>query len=232
MRIRRRRRIKPFKPISKIKAYLYAFLIFLFLLLLSFVLINNALQPTLLIMASEKAEQLAKEAITDAITTELEEFNIDFNKMIKVEKDTNGKVRNLALEYQEQTKFMSEVTNQIKKNLEGFESNKVVGSIPSGAATGNSFLAGLGPDIPVTFIPLGNVKTRLDSRLKEAGINMVLVTVYIKVEVNLQIIIPFATEKITVVTEIPITDSLVVGDVPNYFYNDPNGKPVIPADPK
>ncbi|MGE5702093.1 MAG: sporulation protein YunB, partial [Clostridia bacterium] len=109
-----------------------------------------------------------------------------------------------------------------------FENETVERHVPLGLATGSSFLAEMGPKLPITFVPIGSVKTNLDTKLSEAGINMVLVTVYIRVEVTLRIVIPFATDQTTVVTMIPITNSLVIGDVPDYWYNNPEGKPDVP----
>lgn len=86
----------------------------------------------------------------------------------------------------------------------------------------------MGPSLPVTYVPIGAVKTNLETKMAEAGINMVLVTVYIRVEVTLRIVIPFATDQTTVVTSIPITNSLVIGDVPDYWYNNSEGKPDVP----
>lgn len=57
---------------------------------------------------------------------------------------------------------------------------------------------------------------------------MVLATVYIFVEVDLRIVIPFATDEQTITTKIPITHSLIIGDVPQYLYNNPEGKPDVP----
>ncbi|MCK9911831.1 sporulation protein YunB, partial [Microbacteriaceae bacterium K1510] len=77
----------------------------------------------------------------------------------------------------------------MQNRLKEFEEQKVDRTIPLGLATGSSFLAQLGPELPVTFVPIGSVKTRLETKLEEAGINMVLATVYIFVEVDLRIVI-------------------------------------------
>ncbi len=124
--------------------------------------------------------------------------------------------------------IVGETTSRIQNRLKEFEEEKVERSIPLGLALGNSFLAQMGPDLPVTFVPLGSVKTRLETKLEEAGINMVLATVYISVEVDLRIVIPFATDQKTVMTQIPITHSLIIGEVPQYLYNNPDGKPDVP----
>lgn len=123
---------------------------------------------------------------------------------------------------------VGETTSRVQNKLQEFERDKVDRTIPLGLATGNSFLANMGPELPITFVPIGSVKTRLETELKEAGINMVLATVYIFVEVDLRIVIPFATDEKTVTTKIPITHSLIIGDVPQYLYNNPDGKPDVP----
>ena len=123
---------------------------------------------------------------------------------------------------------VGETTSRVQNRLKEFEEEAVERTIPLGLATGSSFLAQLGPELPVTFVPIGSVKTRLETELTEAGINMVLATVYILVEVDLRIIIPFATEQKSVTTKIPITHSLIIGDVPQYLYNNPEGKPDVP----
>ena len=53
---------------------------------------------------------------------------------------------------------------------------------------------------------------------------MILVEVYIRITAEMAIIIPFDTKPETVVTEIPISYLLVVGDVPMYYY-DNKGNP-------
>ncbi|MGC5328574.1 sporulation protein YunB [Brevibacillus sp. SYSU BS000544] len=223
-RTRRRMRV----PMRRGKATFIAFIIFLGLSIQSLVWIEQRLEPTLLILASQKAEQLAKTAISDAVTKRIAQQGVDFNEIVKMEKDKDGKIQAVDFNFKEYSRIVGESTTRIQNRLKEFEEEKVERTIPLGLATGNSFLAQMGPDLPVTFVPIGSVKTRLETELKEAGINMVLATVYIWVEVDLRIVIPFATEQKTVITQIPITHSLIIGEVPQYLYNNPEGKPDVP----
>ncbi len=202
--------------------------IFLVLTIQSFVFIENRLEPTLLILATQKSEQLAKQAISDAVTKRIAQQGVNFNEIIKMEKDNTGKIQSYEFNFKEYSRIVGETTSRVQNRLKEFEQEMAESSVPLGLATGSSFLAQLGPNLPVTFVPVGSVRTRLDTEIKEAGINMVLVTVFVFVEVDLRIIIPFATEQKTVMTKIPITHSLVVGDVPQYWYNSPEGKPDVP----
>jgi len=197
-------------------------------LFILFIVAEKRVEPTLMLIAQSKADQVAKLAITDAVTKRLTQQGVDFNEIVIMEKDEAGSIKAVNFNFKEYSRIVGETTARIQNRLKEFEQENVKTTIPLGLATKNVFLEHLGPDIPVSFVPIGAVKTRLETRLKQAGINMVLVTVYIYVEVDLRVIIPFATKQQTVTTEIPITEALIVGKVPNYLYNNPTGKPDVP----
>ncbi|RNB85129.1 sporulation protein YunB [Brevibacillus fluminis] len=222
------RRRRMYAPISRKRLYFFSFLIFLVLTVQSLFFVEQKLEPTVLIIAKQKAEQLAKDAISDAVTKKIAQMNINNNDFIKMEKDKDNKIKAINLDFKEYSRILGETTERIKNTLDEFEFEPTKNYIPIGLATGSSFLAEMGPSLPVTYVPIGAVKTNLETKMAEAGINMVLVTVYIRVEVTLRIVIPFATDQTTVVTSIPITNSLVIGDVPDYWYNNSEGKPDVP----
>jgi len=197
-------------------------------LFILFIVAEKRVEPTLMVIAQSKADQVAKLAITDAVTKRLTQQGVDFNEIVIMEKDGEGSIKAVNFNFKEYSRIVGETTARIQNRLKEFEQENVKTTIPLGLATKNVFLEHLGPDIPVSFVPIGAVKTRLETRLKQAGINMVLVTVYIYIEVDLRVIIPFATKQQTVTTEIPITEALIVGKVPNYLYNNPTGKPDVP----
>ncbi|MNI28496.1 Sporulation protein YunB [compost metagenome] len=97
--------------------------------------------------------------------------------------------------------------------------------IPLGQALGSSLIASFGPDVPIKIEPQGAVKVELNTRQKDAGINMILVEVYIHIVTEVAVIIPFDMEPQVVDTEIPVSYLMVVGDVPMYYY-DNQGQPV------
>jgi len=204
------------------------FLLLLAVLGLLFVIVEQRIEPTLMIIAQEKAEQAAKLAITDAITKRLSQQSVDFNRIVTMEKDQHGTIKAVNFNMNEYSRVVGETTARIQNRLREFEREDVRTSIPLGVATQNVFLQHLGPKIPVSFVPIGSVKARLETGMKEAGINMVLVTIYIYVEVSLRVIIPFATEEQTVATRLPISEALIVGKVPDYLYDNSAGKPDVP----
>lgn len=207
------------------------FATFLFIvvsLVILFIVVERRIEPTLLLIAQAKADQVAKLAITDAVTKRLTQQGVDFNEIVMMEKDEEGSIKAVNFNFREYSRIVGETTARIQNRLKELEQENVQTTIPLGLATKNVFLEHLGPEIPVSFVPIGAVKTRLETEMKQAGINMVLVTVYIYVEVDLRVVIPFATKQQTVTTQIPISEALIVGKVPSYLYNNPAGKPDVP----
>ncbi|MGZ0051072.1 sporulation protein YunB [Brevibacillus gelatini] len=197
-------------------------------LLILFIIVEKRIEPTLMLIAQSKVDQVAKLAITDAVTKRLTQQGVDFNEIVMMEKDEEGSIKAVNFNFREYSRIVGETTARIQNRLKEFEQENVQTTIPLGLATKNVFLEHFGPEIPVSFVPIGAVKTRLETGLKQAGINMVLVTVYIYVEVDLRVVIPFATKQQTVTTQIPISEALIVGKVPSYLYNNPAGKPDVP----
>ncbi|WP_010095040.1 sporulation protein YunB [Ornithinibacillus scapharcae] len=103
--------------------------------------------------------------------------------------------------------------------------------IPIGQATGNSILANLGPRIPVNLELVGSVRTELIEEKEPMQINNVFVSIYVQVEADVQIVVPFTTDVTTVTTKILIDKNLVMGDVPE-FYGGGEGKTPNVAVPK
>lgn len=204
------------------------FLVGVVCLFILFVVVEKRIEPTLMLIAQSKVDQVAKLAITDAVTKRLTQQGVDFNEIVMMEKDEEGSIKAVNFNFREYSRIVGETTARIQNRLKEFEQEHVQTTIPLGLATKNVFLEHFGPEIPVSFVPIGAVKTRLETGLKQAGINMVLVTVYIYVEVDLRVVIPFATKQQTVTTQIPISEALIVGKVPSYLYNNPAGKPDVP----
>jgi sporulation protein YunB len=209
----------------RIVATIFILIVGLFVL---FVVVERRIEPTLMLIAQAKADQNAKLAITDAITKRLSQQGVNFNEVVSMEMDKEGTIKAVNFNFKEYSRIVGETTARIQNRLKEFEEENVKTTIPLGLATNNVFLEHIGPQIPISFVPIGAVKTRLETGMKQAGINMVLVTVYIYVEVDLRVIIPFATQQQTVTTQIPITEALIVGKVPTYLYDNPTGKPDVP----
>lgn len=89
------------------------------------------------------------------------------------------------------------------------------------------FFAHLGPEIPVKFTTTGDIDADINQEVKSVGINNTCVSLTVDVRVQIEVIIPFATNMEVVSTSVPVGMMLVPGKVPQFCSTGQNN--VVPA---
>ena len=203
------------------------FLLVVLLTVQTFAYIERNLREPLLALATIRLKQRATEAINLAITNSIAS-GTDYSGLIDWRTDNTGKITGFMLNYAEHMKIAGETVKIVQSTMQNLQ--KTPDHIPLGHALDSAILSSFGPDVPIRFVQAGAVKVDLNTRQKDAGINMLLVEVYMRIMTEVMVIIPFDTKPEVVSTEIPISYLLVVGDVPTYFF-DGKGNPVGGSDP-
>jgi sporulation protein YunB len=218
----RRWRSKGTRTKSRKKLIFFGLIVMVLFALQSFIYIEKNLKPPLMNLAKIRVKQIATQSINKGISEQVSQ-GTNFEKLIDWKMDNNGKTSGFMLNYAEHMKITTNTINTVQKLLDNLKSTKEY--IPLGQAMNSVILASFGPHIPVKLVPAGAVKVDLNTRVQNAGINMILVEVYIHITAEVTIIIPFDSEPEIVETEIPISYVLVVGDTPMY-YVDGKGNPL------
>ena len=78
--------------------------------------------------------------------------NIDYNEILKIEKDKNSNV--LKTDVVVINKIASDIALEAEKRFQELKDETI--QIPIGAFLGNKYLAGMGPDINIKVISTGN----------------------------------------------------------------------------
>ena len=89
--------------------------------------------------------------------------------------------------------------------------------VPLGNLTGVSLLMGRGPGVPVEIIMMTSSRVEFRNNVVTAGINQTKHQIDLEVIVDIDILIPWGTESAQVVTEVMISDVVVVGKVPGTY---------------
>ena len=204
------------------KFWLILSLLIILAVLQSIRYIESHLKPPIIHLAQIRVKQIATESINKAITAQVA-GNGNAEQLIDWKTDKNGKISGFMLNYREHMRITSQAADVIQTTLQSLHNHKEY--IPLGQALGSPIIASFGPDIPIKIEPQGAVKVELNTRQQNAGINMILVEVYIHIVTEVAVVIPFDIEPQIVDTEIPVSYLMVVGDVPMYYY-DNQGQPV------
>lgn len=210
------------KRFSRRKIWLILVVLIIAGLIQAFVYVEHNMKGPIMHLAKIRVKQIATEAINDAITSQVAEQQ-QFGDLIDWKTDSAGKITGFMLNYTSHMKITSRTIQTVRSTLEDI--SRLNEHIPLGQALGSPILASFGPRIPIRIEPKSEVKVDLNTRQKDAGINMVLVEVYLKIKTELSVVVPFDMGPQSVETEIPVSYLLVVGDVPMYYY-DNKGNPV------
>ncbi len=229
--------------------FLITFVIFNLFTFQGLWIINKGIEPTLMAIAETRIAQMATLAINEAIKSyTAEELNLD--NLVLIEKDTEGQITTIGWNAPIVQLLLNHTTKNVQDYLHAVEKGNmpppdlnseeiaayndpskkgVIAEIPLGQATNNILLANLGPVIPVRFSVIGDVNTDMRKKVTEYGINNVLVELSIHIEVDIRVTIPFASDTVTVTSDIPVDIRTIQGEVP-YFYNSgEGGEPSIEA---
>ena len=75
-----------------------------------------------------------------------------------------------------------------------------------------------GPSIPIKMVFIGQVESSLNTKIREYGINYLVVEINVNVVVEEQIIMPAMSKRETLNLEAPLTLKIIQGEIPNYYF--------------
>lgn len=236
-RMRLKRRVYLFKNKSSIFIIIFLLLIFFIILALKF--INLKVNPILLDYAELESRKLSSIIINNAIAKNVEE-DISFDELFYITRE-NGEIKTIDFNPTTVNRLLTRITNSVELNLKYIEKGKIellnldevelvdydidklkkgiIYEIPTGVIFGSSFLANIGPKIPVKFSLVGDIVSYINTKVTDYGINNAVIEINIVLELSEQVILPFTTNKIKIKTSIPVAIKLIEGSVPNYFFN-------------
>jgi sporulation protein YunB len=245
-------RVRRAGPLPFRYVFLLTFVFFILSTAISIWIINKGIEPTLMDIAEKETKRIANLIIDSSVDQQILKGDIDVNNLIKVEKDESGKISSIEFDAAVVQHVLAKTNDSVQKSLRaamegnlhelefGGEEIKpkepkekgIIYYIPLGQATNNTLLGNLGPRIPVRFYVIGNVASGVKEKIQPFGINNALVEIFIEIEVNVQVVIPFATKTATVSSDIPIAMQVISGEVPNFYNNGGNVNPSfeVPVD--
>ena len=80
-----------------------------------------------------------------------------------------------------------------------------------------ALLAGSGPRIPISIVPVGSVQTDFETEFEACGINQTRHKVYLQLSASIRIVIPTGAKTTNVTANMLVAESIIVGKVPESF---------------
>lgn len=203
-----------------------------------FWIMNNKLTPVIMDYAEIQAGRIATLVINQAITKEVTN-EMDMDDLFIITKGENDKIKSIDFNPLTINKMLSMVTSNVQLYLQNLENGNIeeiglsniglgnydkdklqdgiIFEVPTGIVFNNSLLYNIGPKVPVRLSLIGDIVSNVETEVTNYGINNALIKIIIKISVVEQVILPFASDKITVSTNVPVAIKLIQGEVPNYY---------------
>lgn len=202
-------------PKAPIKGFFFIILLFI-LLIYGFSFAEKIVKPAIFSIAEMKVKEIIIQIVNDAIHTEFAE-DIDFNDFIMTKTNKEGKVVMLQANSVEMNRISSELALLIQSNFKDIISSHV--KIAVGSIVGSQLLSQYGPILNLNVMPIGMSKVNFKTEFESMGINQTRHKIYLEVDTQAKIVIPFSMKTIDIKTTVPIAETVIVGDVPlNYIF--------------
>lgn len=227
--MRRTRLKKKWKNSTKICITIFLVCFFCFFFLNK---INKHITPKLVEIATRNIEKLTYNIFNDySVIASLPEENL--KDLLIINKNQNGEIISVSYNTKKSYSVVNAIVKYIKDNYQSIESgDKIVDyydeelseledglilSLPIGLATNQIYFANLGPRIPVKVKFIGTLLTNLKTKVKNYGINNVLIELYVDVELTHEITSPVTYDNKKLNYEILLNAEIIEGAVPSYY---------------
>lgn len=172
--------------------------------------------PTVMGSAIAQVRAICTNSINLAVTSVVG-GGLDYDDLFTVVQDNDGKVTMVQANSPQINMISREIANLAQANLDALGIQEI--SIAVGTFTGLALLTGLGPDVAINVAPIGSALCDFVSYFQSAGINQTLHKLYIDVHAEVNIITPIDEPTITVKAEVLVCENLIVGEVPNIYFD-------------
>ena len=190
-------------------------LVFALFLLLGSLLVFYRLNPLACAVASSRANVYLQQLCDRVVLSYLEESQLQYQDLILLEKNEEGNINAVLSNTVAVNRMKSNITSLVSEEIGQLDRWAL--SVPLGALTGSSFMSGVGPDIPITVAPNGRVFTELKSEFESKAINQTIHRLVLETKLDIGLLLPVTTTSTTVVTQVPIAETIIVGNVPSSY---------------
>ncbi len=170
--------------------------------------------PIVMDYCETKVEALTIGASNVAISLVIND-GVDYDELMDVHKDSNGNITAISAKTAKINLLARQISGIAQQNIDKLSKKGI--SIPLGAFLNSVVIAGQGPEIIVNFVSAGYVDCTFTSEFVSAGINHTLHKIYVKIISDVSLIIPASNSLIRTEQEVLISESVLIGKVPDTY---------------
>lgn len=205
---RRRRRRRRGTPLCVLLFTMVTCFTFLFIF-------EIRIRPVFSQVALVRAQSLAVSIINDEVNQIFVSESIEYGALMTIQKDMSGRISAIISQSGEINRLKAEIAQKVQDALQ--RTNKMITYIPLGTFLSKGLFSGYGPRIPVRLTPIGRANVEIEDSFLDAGINQTRHEIHLTVKAKINVLMAGGSVTADVETELPLAQSVIVGDVPQSF---------------
>ncbi len=181
------------------------------------------MRPLLEQLATTRVSNAVNRIITSAVEEAIANGDIQYNELVTMEKDNDGRVTAVQSNMVAFNTLQSDILHTILARVDQMSAQEL--GIPIGNLTGIAVLAGRGPRISVRMESVGSSSAHFENEFSSAGINQTKHQIILNIDVYVSILLPGFTTATNVSNSMTVAETIIVGIVPDtytYFSTDPS----------
>ena len=199
------------------RIYRFLQLIAVLLILLSALFFSLRSKYRLVIedLAQTQVKNTTSDLTNDAISKQIAEGDIRYDRIVFFEKDLEGRITALKTNMSEVNRLKTDILNIINDEILALDHSDI--GIPLGSLFFPELLSGKGPAIPVHILSIRNSDANFVSHFSQAGINQTLHRLNMEVSIDVAVLVLGQTSSFTTSSEVVVAETIIVGDVPQTY---------------
>ena len=139
----------------------------------------------------------------------------EFSNLVVLERDSDNHITALRTDVIAVGKIKARLVSGLFDRLDYLEETQI--EVPLGTVFAPNLFTGMGPRVKVGLAGLTQMEAEFVSAFTSAGINQTRHRILIEVHAGFRILTPFGGEDREIVSTYPVTDTVIVGTVPERY---------------
>lgn len=179
--------------------------------------IELRINPLISDMALSNLNSIVIRESNAALNETLSEYNLSYDSFVEKTTNSSGEIDSLSLNYENLNLMKSYLSINIQNRID--DVNYVDVNVPIMAFFSDRFFSGRGIPISLKILTDENLDVEFCDEFISEGINQTKHLIKVKVITDFGISFPIRKSELPVEIEIPIAETVLVGDVPETYIN-------------
>ena len=174
------------------------------------------LVPIIKTYCSAKVNSLTEQALNVAVSNVIN-TTVNYDSIMNISYTQNGEISYISANQYIINTISREIIKDANERIKSIDEDYI--NIPIGTLSGIAIFNGRGLRIKLSASPVAIIGSSFDSNFINVGINNTLHKIYLTLNARVDLNLPIKRQTINVKQQVLLCESVIVGKVPNVYFN-------------